>query len=43
MNRYAPEGDWRTNVALGGAVEDMSEQPERGGRDRQAVDRGRRP
>ncbi|SFS08568.1 alpha-L-glutamate ligase, RimK family [Halomicrobium zhouii] len=25
MNRYAPEGDWRTNVALGGAVEDMSE------------------
>ena len=22
MNRYAPEGDWRTNVALGGAVTD---------------------
>ncbi|WP_435194026.1 RimK family alpha-L-glutamate ligase [Natronomonas sp. EA1] len=25
MNRYAPEGDWRTNVALGGDVEDASE------------------
>ncbi|WP_433623845.1 ATP-grasp domain-containing protein [Halomicrococcus sp. NG-SE-24] len=25
MNRYAPENDWRTNVALGGDVEDMSE------------------
>jgi RimK family alpha-L-glutamate ligase len=24
MNRYAPEGEWRTNVALGGAVEDMT-------------------
>ncbi len=26
MNRYAPEGDWRTNVALGGEVEDMTGQ-----------------
>ncbi|ESP88231.1 RimK family alpha-L-glutamate ligase [Candidatus Halobonum tyrrellensis] len=25
MNRYAPEGDWRTNVALGGDVEDATE------------------
>lgn len=25
MNRYAPENDWRTNVALGGDVEDMTE------------------
>ena len=25
MNRYAPEGDWRTNVALGGDVEDASD------------------
>lgn len=25
MFRYAPEGDWRTNVALGGEVEDASE------------------
>ena len=25
MNRYAPEGDWRTNVALGGSVEDATE------------------
>ena len=25
MNRYAPENDWRTNVALGGAVEDMTD------------------
>ena len=25
MNRYAPENDWRTNVALGGDVEDASE------------------
>ena len=24
MNRYAPEGEWRTNVALGGDVEDMT-------------------
>lgn len=24
MNRYAPEGEWRTNVALGGAVEDAT-------------------
>jgi RimK family alpha-L-glutamate ligase len=24
MNRYAPEGEWRTNVALGGEVEDMT-------------------
>ncbi|MEF8774474.1 MAG: RimK family alpha-L-glutamate ligase, partial [Halobacteriales archaeon] len=24
MNRYAPDGDWRTNVALGGDVEDAS-------------------
>ncbi|EMA30541.1 RimK family alpha-L-glutamate ligase [Haloarcula japonica] len=30
MNRYAPEGEWRTNVALGGEVEDMTgELPER--------------
>ena len=25
MNRFAPEGEWRTNVALGGEVEDMTE------------------
>ncbi|MFC6732924.1 MULTISPECIES: RimK family alpha-L-glutamate ligase [unclassified Haladaptatus] len=25
MNRYAPEDDWRTNVALGGDVEDASQ------------------
>ncbi|MCY4729083.1 RimK family alpha-L-glutamate ligase [Natronomonas gomsonensis] len=25
MNRYAPEGEWRTNVALGGAVEDATD------------------
>jgi RimK family alpha-L-glutamate ligase len=25
MNRYAPEGDWRTNVALGGDVENATE------------------
>ena len=25
MNRYAPEGDWRTNVALGGDVTDATE------------------
>jgi len=25
MNRYAPDNDWRTNVALGGDVEDASE------------------
>ena len=25
MTRYAPEGDWRTNVALGGAVEDATD------------------
>jgi len=25
MNRYAPEGDWRTNVALGGDAEDATE------------------
>jgi RimK family alpha-L-glutamate ligase len=24
MNRYAPEGEWRTNVALGGDVEDVT-------------------
>ncbi len=27
MYRYAPEGDWRTNVALGGAVEDAADMP----------------
>ncbi|WP_135535487.1 RimK family alpha-L-glutamate ligase [Halostella pelagica] len=26
MNRYAPENDWRTNVALGGDVENASEE-----------------
>ncbi|MGA9399481.1 RimK family alpha-L-glutamate ligase [Haladaptatus sp.] len=26
MNRYAPENDWRTNVALGGDVEDMTDE-----------------
>jgi len=26
MYRYAPDGDWRTNVALGGAVEDATEE-----------------
>jgi len=26
MNRYAPDGEWRTNVALGGDVEDMTDQ-----------------
>lgn len=25
MNRYAPEGDWRTNVALGGQVENVTD------------------
>ena len=25
MNRYAPEGEWRTNVALGGSVEDATD------------------
>ncbi|WP_327052688.1 ATP-grasp domain-containing protein [Halomicrococcus gelatinilyticus] len=25
MNRYAPENDWRTNVALGGDVEDVTD------------------
>ncbi|WP_132060468.1 ATP-grasp domain-containing protein [Halorussus amylolyticus] len=25
MNRYAPDNDWRTNVALGGAVEDATD------------------
>jgi hypothetical protein len=25
MYRYAPDGDWRTNVALGGAVEDATD------------------
>ena len=28
MNRYAPENDWRTNVALGGDVEGVEEVPE---------------
>jgi RimK family alpha-L-glutamate ligase len=26
MNRYAPEGDWRTNVALGGDAEDAGDE-----------------
>jgi RimK family alpha-L-glutamate ligase len=26
MRRYAPEGDWRTNVALGGDVEDVTDE-----------------
>ena len=26
MNRYAPEGEWRTNVALGGSVENMTDE-----------------
>jgi RimK family alpha-L-glutamate ligase len=26
MYRYAPEGDWRTNVALGGAVQDATDE-----------------
>jgi RimK family alpha-L-glutamate ligase len=26
MHRYAPEGDWRTNVALGGAVENVTDE-----------------
>jgi RimK family alpha-L-glutamate ligase len=26
MNRYAPDGEWRTNVALGGRVENMTEE-----------------
>jgi len=26
MNRFAPEGDWRTNVAIGGDVEDMTDE-----------------
>jgi RimK family alpha-L-glutamate ligase len=25
MNRYAPDGEWRTNVALGGEVENMTD------------------
>jgi len=28
MRRYAPENDWRTNVALGGAVEGIDDLPE---------------
>ncbi len=32
MYRYAPEGDWRTNVALGGAVENaVDDMPEEAG------------
>jgi len=27
MRRYAPENDWRTNVALGGAVEGVDDIP----------------
>ncbi|MWG36121.1 RimK family alpha-L-glutamate ligase [Halomarina oriensis] len=26
MHRFAPEGDWRTNVALGGDVQDMTDE-----------------
>ena len=26
MNRYAPDGEWRTNVALGGRVENVTEE-----------------
>ena len=26
MNRYAPEGEWRTNVALGGDVKDVTDE-----------------
>lgn len=26
MRRYAPEGDWRTNVALGGEVQDVTDE-----------------
>ncbi|CAI50228.2 RimK family protein [Natronomonas pharaonis DSM 2160] len=26
MNRYAPDGEWRTNVALGGSVEDATDE-----------------
>ncbi|QLD87790.1 RimK family alpha-L-glutamate ligase [Natronomonas salina] len=33
MNRYAPEGEWRTNVALGGSVEDATE-----GLDQEVID-----
>jgi RimK family alpha-L-glutamate ligase len=33
MNRFAPEGEWRTNVALGGAVEDMTDELPRAARE----------
>jgi RimK family alpha-L-glutamate ligase len=43
MNRYAPDGDWRTNVALGGEAEDATDElpgevAEMARRAREAVD-----